>query len=319
MEQPDTSAYMLTGKPLLASLWRQHRWAFMIIAMFIASVLLLLFTGHTDILQASSKSGGSTFLIPYIALVLLTIGLMRILPPVLPLSNPLDEKERSRATKGLCPILGYALLYPVLLAVIGILGLDYIDIGKIGLLLLPSCILFWLYGRKIPYNQFKATRFAVWYWLGPICIALFYCIASSIPPFAIHGLRGSLPDKNLGVVLALQAVITFLNAGLPEEVFYRVLLQTRLEFFLGRWNGIALTSLLFALMHFPTRLVSWLGTTGIAAFDIILALAAVIAIQGSGGFILGYLWSRYRNLWVNVLFHTALDMVPIFVLLLQVR
>ncbi len=115
----------------------------------------------------------------------------------------------------------------------------------------------------------------------------------------------------LGYVL-LTWVIALLNAGFPEEFFYRILLQTRLERLLGRWNALAVASLLFGLMHLPSRFVFyWLGATRQPVIDFVLALAGVVSFQGMFGFLLGYLWMRYRNAWMNVLLHTAFDSLPI--------
>ena len=319
MKPTEISAETLVTTPQPASPWRQYNWVLVTCIIFAASLALLLTLGYTNINQASSKSGGSLFLIPSLLLFFVTTTLIRVLPPTFILSNPLSAKVPVQTAKGLRPILGYALLYPFVLGVVGFLGLDYILIGKIGLLLIPTCVLFWLYGRNIRYNQSDSFRSTLWSWIGPGGIALFYLVVSNLPPFSIHGIQAIAVPNNVVAIVVLQGVLTLLNAGIPEELFYRVLLQTRLEHSLGRWNGIALTSLLFAVMHFPTRLVSWLGTTGTPALDAVLALAAVLTLQGSGGLMLGYLWSRYRNIWMNMLFHTALDLVPVIVVLVFQR
>jgi membrane protease YdiL (CAAX protease family) len=36
--------------------------------------------------------------------------------------------------------------------------------------------------------------------------------------------------------------------------------------------------------------------------------------KGISGFAWGYLWSRYRNLWINVLLHTFVDSLPLVLL-----
>jgi hypothetical protein len=43
-------------------------------------------------------------------------------------------------------------------------------------------------------------------------------------------------------------------------------------------------------------------------------LTSVVISKGITGFALGYLWSRYRNLWLNVLIHTLLDALPLVLL-----
>lgn len=300
MEDIKTTSYTSSNKWTFSSLWRQYNWLIIVVAASVCSFVLLLIMGYEVIPQGSTKNAGTTQLIPAVILYLLGILLIRILPPVLAPNDPLAEKGHTQVVKELRLILGYALLYPFLIAAVTLLQLDYIEIGKLLLLLIPCCILFWLFGRKIRYSQ-GIPR--LWYWLGPAIVAVCYLVLNNIPPFSVQGVstKVTLPTA------ILFTIITALNAGIPEELFYRVLLQTRLESVLGRWNGIALASLLFALFHLPTRFVSWLAITGSPTSSFILGLAAVLTFQGAGGFLLGYLWSRYRNIWLNMLFHTAID------------
>ena len=99
-------------------------------------------------------------------------------------------------------------------------------------------------------------------------------------------------------MLIVGGVATAITAGIGEEVFYRRLLQTRLEALLGRWSGILLTSILFALMHLPSH--------GLAA-GLGLGAAQVLAVQGLLGIALGWAWSRYRRLWVPILIHLSVN------------
>ncbi|PNI07159.1 hypothetical protein CXX84_17505 [Arthrobacter sp. AFG7.2] len=82
-------------------------------------------------------------------------------------------------------------------------------------------------------------------------------------------------------------------AGVGEEIFYRYWLQTRAEASLGRWGGIVLATLLFALMHVGSRTSLGLG----------VEVAAAIVVQGSFGLLLAYLWARYRNIWLAIITH----------------
>ena len=91
----------------------------------------------------------------------------------------------------------------------------------------------------------------------------------------------------------IAALLTALTAGVGEELFYRRWLQTRLEAALGAWPGIALSALLFALMH--------LGSHG--SGDIVLDIARVIVVQGSFGLFVGIMWWRYRNLTAIIVVH----------------
>jgi membrane protease YdiL (CAAX protease family) len=106
-----------------------------------------------------------------------------------------------------------------------------------------------------------------------------------------------LPDA---VTLAVGSAFTLLTASVLEEVFYRGWLQTRTETLLGRWPAIALSSLLFAVMHLPRFVEDG---------DLLLGLASVIAFQGTFGLLQGYLWSRYRNLWMPIAVHIAVNLI----------
>jgi membrane protease YdiL (CAAX protease family) len=117
-------------------------------------------------------------------------------------------------------------------------------------------------------------------------------------------------------LLATLALLSFCSAGFTEEMFYRVLLQTRLERLLGRWNAIAASALLFGLFHLPSRLAFvWLGTTGSLGWDMVQALAGVVTGQVLLGMMAGYMWTRFRNAWWNVAAHTMMDFLAFVALI----
>ena len=100
-------------------------------------------------------------------------------------------------------------------------------------------------------------------------------------------------------------LFTFVTASVLEEIFYRVILQTRLEALWGRWPAITASTLLFAVMH-----VHRYGDGRF--FDITLL---ILVSNGGLGLFAGYLWSRYRNVWAILLVHgaiNALALLPLF-------
>jgi membrane protease YdiL (CAAX protease family) len=147
----------------------------------------------------------------------------------------------------------------------------------------------------------------------------------------LHSIRGSrrwlAPAAAIAVLIAWQGIlawphahslsllsapallaVSLIYAGLPEEIYYRGLLQTRLEIVLGTRPGIAVTAFLFGLRHVPVRyLLIWLGTTASPGFDLLLALSVMLCVQTTFGLAFGYMWSRYRNMWLNVGGHTLYD------------
>lgn len=130
-------------------------------------------------------------------------------------------------------------------------------------------------------------------WWPPLLVLAVWFVLAQLapwnPPF-----DGSGYDP---AVLVVGALITALTAGFGEELFYRRLLQTRLEALLGAWPGVALASLLFAVMH--------LGSHG--GEHLADGMARVLAVQGSFGLFMGVLWQRYRSLALVVAAHVVMN------------
>ena len=215
-------------------------------------------------------------------------------------------------------LLRYAVVYPILLfplALIikghsallfpGILNSPIVSIGnvlgdKVFLLAVPALLFARRFGGIRRQLQLRHLRQS-WRWMAPvlaISVLLVVQLVLGLP-------KASHLSPWLAIALAATA---FVYAGLPEELYYRVLLQTRLELLLGRPSGIAVASLLFGLRHVPSRFVLvWLGTTWSAGLDLALTVAVILSVQTVFGLVFGYMWSRYRNVWLNVGGHTAYD------------
>lgn len=141
-----------------------------------------------------------------------------------------------------------------------------------------------------------------WRWLAPIPAVLAFGWLSVLGPLAPPlPTAEDYPDP---VYLAVGATLTFFTANVLEEVFFRGMLQTRLEALFGRWPGILLAALLFAWLHLPTH----------GQGSLPLTLGAIVAFQGFFGLFTGYLWSRYRNLWAPIAAHTAMNTVPLLLM-----
>lgn len=134
-----------------------------------------------------------------------------------------------------------------------------------------------------------------WRWWGAVPVAV---VLATVLRYRWEALTGlGAPGLLLGALAVLLVV------ALPEELFFRFLLQTRLEAVLGRGAGIVLVALLFA--------VTYAALGGYADFfrfdahavggDYVVAIAA----YGVVGLLYGYLWTRYRNLWLNVALRTG--------------
>jgi CAAX protease family protein len=93
---------------------------------------------------------------------------------------------------------------------------------------------------------------------------------------------------------AAAVLITFLLTALPEELFFRGILQNLLETRLGRTGALVLTSVLFGLSHFHKG----------AAFNWRYVLLAAIA-----GIFYGRAWRAERKVVTSSITHMAVDVV----------
>lgn len=98
-------------------------------------------------------------------------------------------------------------------------------------------------------------------------------------------------------------------AALPEELFFRGYLQTRLEKKWNRFSGILISTLLFTAWHLPTRYLLSNGVEGQAGDwqGILLSTGLPVFIIG---LFFGMHWSRYRNIIFLILVHWAIDILP---------
>ncbi len=125
------------------------------------------------------------------------------------------------------------------------------------------------------------------FWLGDK--ATRYLLAGAAHDIsAVYAFKGGAPA--LRIALLMVFVI-----GPGEELFWRGFLQRRLQDTLGPWSGWLLATAIYASIHV---------TTG----NPILVLAA-----GVCGAFWGWLYLRYRSMFLNAVSHTVWDIV-IFVL-----
>jgi len=89
-------------------------------------------------------------------------------------------------------------------------------------------------------------------------------------------------------------VVTFLLVAVPEEIFFRGVLQNLLETRLGRMNALMVAAILFGLAHFNKG----------AIFNWRYVLLAAMA-----GLFYGRAWRANRQLLASIITHTAVDVV----------
>ena len=111
--------------------------------------------------------------------------------------------------------------------------------------------------------------------------------------FALHFIHVRLW---LPGVLSLvgRVVLTFLLVAIPEEVFFRGILQNLLETRLGQRAALIDTAMMFGLAHFNKG----------AAFNWRYILLATIA-----GIFYGRAWRAQRQILASTITHTAVDVV----------
>jgi membrane protease YdiL (CAAX protease family) len=89
--------------------------------------------------------------------------------------------------------------------------------------------------------------------------------------------------------------------GFGEELLFRGYLQIRCISWLGVVKGLALASVIMALMHLPQRIFA-------AGFDPFQALASAVTLIPIS-FALGYLMLRTKNTLGPAIMHIILDWV----------
>ena len=123
-------------------------------------------------------------------------------------------------------------------------------------------------------------------------------------------LDGSLAHRHWIAGVALCFVWMSLEAGLVEEVFFRLVLQSRLAA-LGRSQvaGLFASALVFGLAHAPGIYLRGAGVIeGLgAAPSLSLSIAYTIATMSMAGLVFGVLWIRTRNWLLIVLLHGLTD------------
>lgn len=90
---------------------------------------------------------------------------------------------------------------------------------------------------------------------------------------------------------------TFLFIAIPEELFFRGLVQNLLERKWGKYMSLAITSALFGLSHFNKRLGA-----GAVAFNWRYVILATIA-----GIFYGRAWLARRRIMTSAITHTTID------------
>ena len=236
---------------------------------------------------------------------------------------PKDELSFKDLNQESNALLGYSVFYILLAVGIGkliqvapfpILGAaDFIQdlwyalvFKLIFLLFIPSYLYFkvWNYSKKDLVLGLRATP-TIWFKGILLVLVGFGLNAGHIP-----GILAQAPLVELaGLKWGIGIVLPLLIAGLPEELFFRGMLQTRLE---KRWNtavAILVSGILFTAWHLPSRFFLASGVEGQAGdlSSVVLGTGVPVLLVS---LYFGWHWARYRNLPVLICTHWAIDIFP---------
>lgn len=140
--------------------------------------------------------------------------------------------------------------------------------------------------------------------------ALFVAIQLLLGRGARPLLDGSLATHHWMAGIVLCWLWESVEAGVVEELFFRVLLQSRLAALSGSQGaGLFASALVFGLAHAPGL---WLRGAGVieglgAAPSLLLAIATSVTTMAVAGLVFGVLWLRTRNWLLVVLLHGLVD------------
>jgi len=218
-------------------------------------------------------------------------------------------------------IIGYLIRYkplPILGSPSFLTSVWYALVFKIGFLLIVPGRWFFLQGYQIrDLLPGWKLRFG-----SVISIIIAYLLGFSINLLQGHltfilEAAGNFSAGELAARIGLGIVLPLFMAAIPEEFFYRGILQTRLELLLGRVTAISITVLLFTAWHLPSRFLLSQGIEGNAGElgSVLLGTGVPVLIFG---LILGVLWDRYRSLLTLIAFHWGVDTLPIIISLVGV-
>ncbi|WP_188195946.1 CPBP family intramembrane glutamic endopeptidase [Nonomuraea sp. SYSU D8015] len=265
------------------------------VAVFALAYAWLIVTGNTEVAQSADPGATPASLWAAALPPLAAIVLARLVPARIEVPLPTADLPRPRLRREAWTLVAAA----VLMAMIGPLarGELHVIVKVLVLLVLPLAAF-----RLIRGDGPRArTIIAPVTWLAPLPAVLAWFLLSEVSPLAVP-LTQDLPDP---LTLAVASLVTLLTAGVLEEVFYRAWLQTRLEVLYGGGPAIMASALLFAFMH----------SSRIDAGDPLLGMATIVAFQGMFGLMQGYLWARYRNVWMIIFMHVIINLVYVPMLL----
>ena len=159
-------------------------------------------------------------------------------------------------------------------------------------------------------------------WLAKRHVRILLGLTSALIVFQYYAGQAAAPirdghfsGRQLSIGLPLAYLWLLLEVGLVEEFFFRAVVQSRVAAYLkSDVSGVLIASLLFGLAHAPGLILrgggvdSPVGSNPSALF----AICYSVAVLSAAGLFLGIVWARTRNLFLVVMIHAAVDLLPNF-------
>jgi membrane protease YdiL (CAAX protease family) len=96
-------------------------------------------------------------------------------------------------------------------------------------------------------------------------------------------------------------LLQIVGIGLPEEIFFRGYLFSRLNIWLGKGKGLIISSLFFGFGHFASRLFQYGSVYTFSA--IAIGIQTFLA-----GLVLGYLFYKTKSIFPPAISHILLNL-----------
>ncbi len=125
--------------------------------------------------------------------------------------------------------------------------------------------------------------------------------------------EGLISNTQLLIGLPLLYIWLIFEVGLVEEFFFRALIQSRLAAITkSELGGIFLSALFFGLCHAPGFYLRGSGTLDSLGMhpSLFMSIGYSILVLSVAGFFLATIWAKTKNLWLVIIIHAFLDLLP---------
>lgn len=218
-------------------------------------------------------------------------------------SDDFKESENDKKYKRDIYIFGlYFIVYYVFMIInirYSFIPTDYINFV---LLLFIPCFVARVLGYKFADLGFTGKNIRKALILSVISLGVITMFISSIT-FKQYIIDNKTGITSAIVVYIIAFVMTFILAGIPEEFFFRVILQTRIEkLFNNAIDGIIISSIIFAIYHIPYRL---LQNNSLTYGSLTNTIFSIVTQQFLIGLFLSIVWRKTRNIYGIAIIHSC--------------